>query len=54
MRILVEKNRRGNLNCEMDKINRKIFGKKSLIKVRNHLDKKGKDIKKNNFINKIK
>ena len=54
VRILVEKNRRGNLNCEMDKINRKIFGKKSLIKVRNHLDKKGKDIKKNNFINKIK
>ena len=54
VRILVEKNRRGNLGCELDKINKRILGKKSLIKVRNHLDKKGKDIKKNNFINKIK
>ena len=53
VRILVEKNRRGKLNCEIDQVNKKIKGKLSLIKVRNHLDKKGKDIKKNNLINKI-
>ena len=54
VRILVEKNRQSDLKCEIDNVNKKIKGNLSLIKVRNHLDKKGKDVKKNNLINKIK
>lgn len=53
VRILAEKNRKINIGCNLDKINRKIKGKKELKIYDRELNKYGQN-KKKNFINKLK
>lgn len=53
IRILAEKNRRINVNCNLDKINKKINGKKILAITQNEFSKKGKVKNKGNKINKL-
>ena len=52
VRILVEKNRRTLINCDLDKVNKKISGKHKLNFYNKEENKKGVG-KKRNFINKL-
>ncbi len=53
VRLLVEKNRYLNINCGLDKINRKIKGDMYLNLTQKEFNSKGKVIKKGNKINKL-
>jgi len=52
VRILVEKNRRINIGCDLDRVNKKIKGKKELKIYNKEINKSGQN-KKKNFINKL-
>ena len=45
------KNRKSDIGCLLDKVNKKVVGKKILKVPRSDINKKGRVIKKNNLIN---
>lgn len=53
IRILAEKNRYVDVNSDLDKLNRKIFGKKRIKLTQNEFNKKGKILRSSNIINKL-
>ena len=53
IRILAEKNRRIDINCNLDKLNKKIIGKKRLSITQQEFDKRGKIKLRGNKINKL-
>ena len=54
VRVLIEKNSKRIEKSLIDKVNKKIIGKLSLIKTRNDLTKSGKSKIKGNFLHKSK